>query len=54
MPADARGFFGMTWVDGTLGVPVLRRTRLMLDYAHEQVILEPLTGWDAPFVIDGP
>jgi len=54
MPTEPRGFFGLTWVDGTLGAPVLSRTRLMLDYAHEQVILEPLTGWDAPFVIDGP
>jgi hypothetical protein len=52
IPADARGFFGVTWVDGTLGAPVLSRTRLILDYAHHEVIIEPVTALDAPFSID--
>ena len=52
MPADAQGFFGLTRVDGTLGAPVLSRTRLILDYAHQEVIVEPLTAMDVPFVID--
>jgi len=52
MPSDARGFFGITWVDGTLGAPVLSRTRLILDYPHQHVIIEPATAMDAPFAID--
>lgn len=52
IPADGRGFFGVTWVDGTLGAPVLSRTRLMLDYAHQEIIIEPVTAMDAPFDID--
>ena len=52
MPADERGFFGLTWVDGTLGAPVLSRTRLFLNYAHNEVIIEPVTAMDAPFSID--
>lgn len=52
IPTDSRGFFGVTWVDGTLGAPVLSRTRLILDYAHHEVIIEPVTAMDAPFSID--
>jgi hypothetical protein len=52
IPADSRGFFGMTWVDGTLGAPVLSRTRLILDYVHQEVIIEPVGAMDAPFAID--
>ena len=52
MPSDARGFFGITWVDGTLGAPVLSRTRLILDYPHQHVIIEPATAMDAPFAVD--
>lgn len=52
IPSDTRGFFGLTWVDGTLGAPVLSRTRLILDYAHHEVIIEPASAMDAPFSID--
>ena len=52
IPNDSLGFFGMTWVDGSLGAPVLSRTRLILDYAHHEVIIEPVTAMDAPFSID--
>lgn len=52
VPANDRGFFGATWVDGTLGAPVLSRTRLILDYAHHEVIIEPVTAMDAPFPFD--
>lgn len=52
IPTDSRGFFGVTWVDGTLGAPVLSRTRLILDYTHHEVILEPVAAMDAPFSID--
>lgn len=49
LPDDGRGFFGVSWADGTLGAPILRRTRLILDYAHAHVIMEPVEPMDAPF-----
>ena len=38
--------------DGTIGVPVLRRTRLILDYQHSRAILEPQQGFDVPDSVD--
>jgi Aspartyl protease/PDZ domain len=52
LPAEARGYFGATWADGTLGAPILRRTRLTLDYAHKQVFMEPVRPLDEPFPFD--
>ena len=52
VPETDRGFFGVTWVDGTLGAPVMSRTRLILDYPRHEVIIEPVTAMDAPFAID--
>jgi PDZ domain/Aspartyl protease len=52
LPAGDQGFFGISWADGTLGAPVLSRTRLILDYAHQQVMVEPVTALDAPFEFD--
>jgi hypothetical protein len=52
LPSNARGFFGLDWVDGTVGAPILSRTRLIMDYPHAQVIIEPRESWDAPFEYD--
>jgi hypothetical protein len=52
MPAEAQGFFGVTWADGALGAPILRRTRVTLDYAHKQVFMEPVCPLDEPFPFD--
>jgi len=52
IPQDDRGFFGVTWADGTLGAPVLSRTRLILDYPHCEIIMEPVAAMDAPFAFD--
>jgi len=52
LSSNARGFFGVDWVDGTLGASILTRTRLILDYPHAEVIIEPLESWDAPFDYD--
>ncbi|HEU4561062.1 MAG TPA: PDZ domain-containing protein [Longimicrobium sp.] len=46
------GFFGATWVDGTLGSSIFRRTTLILDYPRSRVIFEPGPGFDAPFEVD--
>lgn len=52
LPLTDRGFFGLDWVEGTLGAPILCRTRLIMDYPHDQVIIEPVESWDAPFEYD--
>jgi hypothetical protein len=47
------GVFGMNAAtDGTIGVPVFRRSRLILDYAHSRAIIEPLAGFTEPDPID--
>ncbi|HET7230764.1 MAG TPA: aspartyl protease family protein [Longimicrobium sp.] len=46
------GFFGSTMVDGTIGAPVFRRTRMFIDYPHSRVIFETGPGFDAPFEND--
>ena len=38
--------------DGTIGVPVMRRTRLILDYQHSRAIVEPQQGFDLPDSVD--
>jgi hypothetical protein len=35
-------------VDGTVGAPVFRRSRLILDYAHSRAIIEPRGRFDLP------
>lgn len=52
MPSHGGGFFGSTWVDGTVGATILARMRVICDYAHSRVILEPGEGADAPFEFD--
>jgi hypothetical protein len=32
---------GASWVDGTLRAPILRRTRLILNYANKEIIINP-------------
>jgi hypothetical protein len=38
--------------DGTIGVPVFRRTRMIVDLPHDRVILEPLGRFDLPDSVD--
>jgi hypothetical protein len=38
-----------TLADGTIGLAVLSRTTMILDYARSRIILEPGPGFDAPF-----
>jgi hypothetical protein len=38
--------------DGTIGVPVLRRTRMIVDLPHDRVILEPRSRLDVPDSVD--
>jgi len=52
LPDGGRGFFGATWADGTLGAPILRRTRLTLDYRHKQMFFEPAEPLEASFAFD--
>jgi PDZ domain-containing protein len=52
LPTTTRGFFGLDWVDGTLGAGILRRTRLIVDYPHGEVIIEPAESWEEPFEYD--
>jgi PDZ domain/Aspartyl protease len=39
--------------DGTIGAPILRRTRLTVDYARSRVIMEPRGRFDLPDTVDG-
>jgi hypothetical protein len=52
MAERAEGFFGTTMVDGTVGAPVFRRTRMVLDYARSRVIFEPSAGFAEPYDTD--
>ena len=48
------GPFGATAeTDGTIGEPILRRTRLTIDYSRSQVILEQRGRFDVPDTVDG-
>ena len=47
---DTAGAFANTAIDGNVGYEILRRFRVFLDYTRERMILEPLAGFDAPFV----
>jgi C-terminal processing protease CtpA/Prc len=38
--------------DGAIGVPVFRRSKLILDYAHSRAIIEPLAGFAEPDAVD--
>ena len=38
--------------DGTVGVPVFRRTRMIVDLPHDRVILEPRGRFDVPDTVD--
>ena len=38
--------------DGTIGVPVMRRSRLIIDYPHTRAILEPQRGFGLPDSVD--
>ena len=51
---ETSGAFGSsnTTSDGTVGVPVLRRTHLIIDYARSRVILEPRARFDLPDTVD--
>jgi hypothetical protein len=47
------GAFGMNAAtDGTIGVPVMRRSRLIIDYPHSRAILEPQKNFSLPDSID--
>jgi aspartyl protease/PDZ domain-containing protein len=46
------GFFGTTMADGTVGAPVFRRTKMILDYARSRVIFEPGGGFEEPYDTD--
>ncbi|HEX6746338.1 MAG TPA: aspartyl protease family protein [Longimicrobium sp.] len=46
------GFFGSTMSDGTVGAPVFRRTKMILDYARSRVIFEAAPGFDAPYEVE--
>lgn len=52
MPIGGAGFFAATWVDGTVGGGILSRLRLIVDYAHAQVIIEPRDAGETPFDFD--
>lgn len=48
------GPFGATAInDGTIGEPVLRRTRLTIDYSRSRVIMEQRGRFDLPDTVDG-
>ena len=47
------GAFGMNaTADGTIGVPVMRRSKLIFDYPHSRAIIEPQRGFELPDSID--
>ena len=46
------GFFGSAIADGTVGAPVFRRTKMILDYARSRVIFEAAPGFDAPYEVE--
>ena len=48
------GPFGATaGTNGTIGEPILRRTRLTIDYARSRVILEPRGRFNVPDTVNG-
>jgi hypothetical protein len=54
---ERAGFLGAAWVDGTVGAPVLARSRVTFDYARRRVILDAAAdatdaGDAAPFAFD--
>jgi Aspartyl protease/PDZ domain len=51
---EMEGPFGATAInDGTIGEPVLRRTRLIIDYSRSRVIMEQRGRFDLPDTVDG-
>ena len=46
------GAFAATVVQGSIGADVLRRFKVILDYAHNRIILEPGTHYADPFEYD--
>jgi hypothetical protein len=47
------GVFGMNAAtDGTIGSPVFRRSRLILDYSRSRAIIEPLANFSEPDPVD--
>ena len=49
--SDVRGVSALAIFDGTIGAPFFNRTTMILDYAREQIVLEPHAGFDAPYVL---
>lgn len=50
---EEEGAFGRTAeTDGTVGAPVFRRTRMIIDYSRERVIFEPRGRFDVPDSVD--
>lgn len=49
---DTAGFFASTFVDGNIGADVFSRTRLILDYARERVIVGPGPTFGEPYEFD--
>jgi hypothetical protein len=49
---DRRGALGLGIFDGTIGAPVLGRTRLVIDYARQRIVLDPTEAFEAPYVYD--
>jgi hypothetical protein len=46
---DETGAFGAgAQADGTIGMPVFKRTRMIIDYARSRVIFEPVARLDTP------
>lgn len=53
LSSDSTGAFGRSASqDGTVGVPVFRRTLVIFDYARSRVILEPRERLDLPDSVD--
>jgi S1-C subfamily serine protease len=47
------GAFGMSAAtDGTIGVPVMRRSKVIFDYPHSRAIIEPRQDFELPDSID--
>jgi hypothetical protein len=52
LSSDTGGAFASSDMDGNLGAEILRRFKVVFDYPHRQVILEPNGNFDQPYDIN--
>jgi hypothetical protein len=52
LTAQSKGAFSSAYYDGNIGGDILRRFTLTLDYAHQNLWLEPNATMASPFVFD--